>query len=212
MPADACLGLLLWETTACDPHALGGTQCGEQHGPDLNLNTVQPNDTMCVVRLDIKTVFGVVDPVLIAEVLEKTGVFVWMIASLLEEMKDQSCVASFEFSGTSRCIKQESVEAPTLCTNLALFQCLSRNHGTFGEGLWLWEGRDTEYQLCSIQWTGNLWMVSGKQNGAGKDDGRTDRRAVFKRDGAEARTTLVLKGTRCDLVPLLASSNKSNTT
>ena len=29
-------GLLLWgRTTACDPHALGGAQCGEQRGPDL---------------------------------------------------------------------------------------------------------------------------------------------------------------------------------
>ena len=26
-------------TTACDPHALGGDQCGEQRGPDLEHST-----------------------------------------------------------------------------------------------------------------------------------------------------------------------------
>ena len=34
--ADVGLGLLLWgRTTACEPHALGGDQCGERRGPDL---------------------------------------------------------------------------------------------------------------------------------------------------------------------------------
>ena len=38
--ADAGLGLLLWgRATACDPHALGGDQCGEQRGPDLGYST-----------------------------------------------------------------------------------------------------------------------------------------------------------------------------
>ena len=40
--ADAGLSLLLWgRITACDPHALGGDQCGEQRGPDLKHSTTR---------------------------------------------------------------------------------------------------------------------------------------------------------------------------
>ena len=39
--ADAGLGLVLWgsDKSACDPHALGGDQCGEQRGPDVKHST-----------------------------------------------------------------------------------------------------------------------------------------------------------------------------
>ena len=39
--ADAGLGLVLWgsDKSACDPHAMGGDQCGEQRGPDVKHST-----------------------------------------------------------------------------------------------------------------------------------------------------------------------------
>ena len=49
-PMQAWVSTLLGRSTACDPHALVGDQCGEQRGPDLMHKTTTPSSSRLVLR------------------------------------------------------------------------------------------------------------------------------------------------------------------
>ena len=71
-----------------------------------------------MASLDVKTAFDVAKPSVVSKILTLSGVHGHLTAAMLAEMQDVRGSASFEKSETefrySRCIRQGSVEAPSV--------------------------------------------------------------------------------------------------
>ena len=127
------------------------------------------------VQNHIKTVTSkVAMPGITPQILKATGVHGWIVAAVLEDMKNFKGKASCESRETEsrypRCIRHGSVEAPTLWMKLAMHTLwnVDENRGAFGAGLWFAEEGDKGIP--------QLQHIERKQNGLAKDGGRIGRR------------------------------------
>ena len=89
---------------------------------------------MYIASIDIKTAFDVARPRHLAEIIGNQDDHGWITAALLQEMKRHEGHAAFESVESrfhlTRCIRQGSVEAPTLWLRVVkqiLVECGEKN-------------------------------------------------------------------------------------
>ena len=115
---------------------------------------------MYLASMDIKTAFDVARPKHFARIMEDHNVHGWIIAALLREMAGLEGHATFEcverkFS-FARCIRQGSVEAPSLWQKMAmqLLANVERERKRMGVIFKIWKGNKlTRFAVLCVQTT-----------------------------------------------------------
>ena len=122
--------------------------------------------TMYMASMDTKTAFDVARPRHIATILGKQGTHGWILVAVLREVGSLKGQTTFlkdvEFNvNCTRCIRQGSVEAPTL--GLILATCIPRNVEWLEKHkLYIHTDRmqGGSRRKCSFLWVDNCWVLS----------------------------------------------------
>ena len=138
--------------------------------------------TMYLAGVGVKTAFHVAKPI-IANMLMETGGSARMDYcgtagrdDALEWAIKESCETEFR---NSRFVRQRGVEAPTLCMKLASGGKDRARGGAEG---------DSGYQICSMLWADNFWIICESEMGLQRMMGRGSRQHRY---GTEAGITVV---------------------
>ena len=138
----------------------------EERNPVMRHGTVA-RPTMYLASLDIKTAFDEAKPKHVARIMDNHNTHGWIIAALLREMSRLSGMATFECVESSsvfnRCLRQRSVEAPSLWQKMAtqIWANVEEDWMKQRKGVLMdIEEGGGERKICSFMRADNFWIIS----------------------------------------------------